>query len=424
MLFLNVVTINIARLRPTIGLELMDEETNKYHSYTQVKSEFSQYEIMHPNLAKLHSIGQSALGKDLFVLQISKDVEKPRKLGKPMFKWVANMHGNEAVGRQMVMFMAKYLLVNYGKDSRVTGLVDTTDLWLMPSMNPDGFAAAVEGDCGEEEDGGQGRDNANMKDLNRDFPDQFRDSQQDLMRGRQAETRAIMNWIMSNPFVLSGNLHGGSVVATYPFDDSATHIEYGHKSVAPDDKVLQYLAHVYADNHKTMHRGNICPGDEFPGGVINGAEWYDVPGGMEDFNYLHANCFEITMELSCCKYPWGRELTQEWRNNKESMMRFMEATHIGVKGLVKDEAGDPVPDAVVVVQGIEHNITTTSQGEYWRLLAPGTYTLIVSAVNFAPSKPKEVVVTNHLHATVQDFTLFREMNRENFNKLMFRNRLN
>ena len=77
-----------------------------------------------------------------------------------MFKWVANMHGNEAVGRQMVMFMAKYLLVNYGKDSRVTGLVDTTDLWLMPSMNPDGFAAAVEGDCGEEEDGGRGREGA------------------------------------------------------------------------------------------------------------------------------------------------------------------------------------------------------------------------------------------------------------------------
>ena len=133
---------------------MKDEETNKYHSYAQVQSEFSQYEIMYPNLAKLHSIGQSALGKELFVLQISKDVEKPRKLGKPMFKWVANMHGNEAVGRQMVMFMAKYLLVNYGKDSRVTGLVDTTDLWLMPSMNPDGFAAAVEGDCGEEEDGG------------------------------------------------------------------------------------------------------------------------------------------------------------------------------------------------------------------------------------------------------------------------------
>ena len=37
-----------------------------------------------------------------------------------MFKWVANMHGNEAVGRQLVIFMAEYLLQNFGKDDRVT----------------------------------------------------------------------------------------------------------------------------------------------------------------------------------------------------------------------------------------------------------------------------------------------------------------
>ena len=80
--------------------------------------------------------------------QITDSVQdEPRRLGKPMFKWVANMHGNEAVGRELVVNMALYLLRNYGSDPRVTSLVNGTDLWLMPSLNPDGFEDAKEGHC-------------------------------------------------------------------------------------------------------------------------------------------------------------------------------------------------------------------------------------------------------------------------------------
>merc|ERR550519_2585569 len=142
----------------------------------------------------MHSVGKSVEGKDLLVLQISKGVQKEREVGKPMFKWVANMHGNEAVGRQMVMFLAQYLLVNYGKDERVTRLVNSTDLWLMPSLNPDGFAAGREGDCGNMQSGGVGRENANGQDLNRNFPDQFRDgsSHEELVKDREPETLAAM----------------------------------------------------------------------------------------------------------------------------------------------------------------------------------------------------------------------------------------
>ena len=176
-------------------------------------------------------------------------VNTARQLRKPMFKWVANMHGNEAVGRQIVIFMAQYLLENYGQDDRVTRLLNTTDLWLMPSLNPDGFAAGEEGKCASMGYGGRGRENALGQDLNRNFPDQFRDgaSQEDMLKGRAPETLAAMTWIVSNPFVLSGNLHGGSVVASYPFDDSRSHKESGLNSVAPDDAVFRHLAHLYGE---------------------------------------------------------------------------------------------------------------------------------------------------------------------------------
>jgi len=48
-------------------------------------------------------------------------------------------------------------------------------------------------------------------------------------------------------------------------------------------------------------------------------------------------------------------------------------------GLVSNERGDPVLDADIVVKGINHNITTSNRGEYWRLLLPGKYEMFASA---------------------------------------------
>ena len=74
---------------------------------------------------------------------------------------------------------------------------------------------------------------------------------------------------------------------------------------------------------------------------------------MQDFNYEHSNCFEITIELTCCKYPDGSTLVSEWINNKESMLKYLEAVHFGVKGLIKDKnTGKPISKAKVEIEGI------------------------------------------------------------------------
>lgn len=62
---------------------------------------------------------------------------------------------------------------------------------------------------------------------------------------------------------------------------------------------------------------------------------YEVIGGMQDYNYARSNAFDITFELSCCKYPPGSAIPDQWLLNKESLLKYLEQVHIGIKGNVR-----------------------------------------------------------------------------------------
>lgn len=228
----------------------------------------------YPNITRLYSIGKSVQGRELYVLEIAQYPGEHR-FGVPEFKYVANMHGNEVVGRELLLLLAKYLCENYKLDDRITKLIDTTRIHLLPSMNPDGYELSMEGDTSSL----VGRKNNNEFDLNRNFPDQY--GTNGYNRNLQPETEAIMKWIKSIPFILSANLHGGSLVANYPYDDTAkdfqpNHDEHTLLNPTPDHQLFQHLARVYSNAHETMHLSPKCPmfKEQFPEGITNGAAWY------------------------------------------------------------------------------------------------------------------------------------------------------
>lgn len=88
--------------------------------------------------------------------------------------------------------------------------MQNTRIHVMPTMNPDGFAISTIG-C----DGDQGRLSARFKDLNRNFPDYFHPNPG---RREDPEVTAIRDWMKEIPFILSASIHGGALVANYPFD--------------------------------------------------------------------------------------------------------------------------------------------------------------------------------------------------------------
>ena len=140
----------------------------------------------------------------------------------------------------------------------------------------------------------------------------------------QPETSAIINWLDSHQFVLSATLHGGTLLATYPFDSSQTPSNHG----AADDAIFRHLASGYAKVHPTMHKGQpSCPGlavyDKFPQGIAPGSKWKSKISSMKDYNYMQKNCFEVSIYLGCCKFPYANTLQNFWAVNKKPLIYYM-----------------------------------------------------------------------------------------------------
>lgn len=343
-----------------------------YHNHNQLQDLLRALE--EEDFVEKYRIGRSVQGREIDALKLSGGAGSilNRPLLKPMVKLVANMHGDESVGREIVLALAAHLTTSYGTDNRTTNLLDNVEVHLVPTMNPDGF---------EEEK----RENNNGKDLNRNFPswEQIGETADQLKSKREPETGAMIDWILENPFVLSINFHDGAVVANYPWDDtnmrpsqkSSLFVENGENNRTPDDKMFQTLAKLYAAKHSSMHAGSASCVDrsKFRDGVTNGVDWYAIAGGMQDFNYLYTNCMEITVELSCTKKPDPSKLEDEYNKNFEAMMSYLEYVERAVKGVVTDEEGVVVSGAQIRVEGEGKIVTTTDRGEYWRMLIPGKY---------------------------------------------------
>jgi hypothetical protein len=233
------------------------------------------------------------------------------------------------------------------------------------------------------------------------------------------EVKMVIYWILTNPFVLSANLHGGSLVANYPYDESRNGQMSSYTST-PDDQTFMHLAEIYATNHEEMAKNpRPCDKfDKFKNGVTNGAAWYSVMGGMQDFNYLASNCFEITLELGCNKFPPAQDLPKYWHDNKKALVEFIWQSHIGIKGTVTTSQGDAVADTFIKVrndtseQYLRHDVTSATTGEYWRLLTPGRYEVVACPPREVEdilrcSDIQQIVVEDrgHMPATRLDFVL-------------------
>ncbi len=294
---------------------------------------------------------------------------------EPKFLYIANMHGDEVVGRELTLHFIETLLSDYGHDNRITNLVDHSDLFVMPSMNPDGFEL------------GQ-RHNRNGRDLNRNFPD-FTSDPSDTQEGREPETKAVMNLHALHHFVLAANFHGGEVCMNIPWD---TETNGRNADKFGDDRLMNEAGRNYTVLNAPMyanHRGS------FDHGLTYGYEWYEVDGGMQDWANYYRRSIHATVELSKAKWPSSSTLAQYWVENRESMLGYAERSAIGAHLVITDENGMPLPIASKVVVRTQSRETIYDGPYIHRPLPNGTHDLTIEVLGRAA---KRVSVTAELFA--------------------------
>lgn len=350
-----------------------------YHNYDELTTFLNNTVDDHPNICQLISIGTSVQGRELWFMKITDNptVEE----SEPEFKYIANMHGNEPVGRELCLYLIDWLTDNYGTNTRATYLVDNAEIWIMPSMNPDGFELHQ-------------RYNVQGVDLNRDFPDRISDPN-NTTDGRAPETQAVMNWAFQHSHILSANFHTGALVTNYPYDSN----ESGNNvyTACPDDALFIDVSLSYSIHNSPMYNSPY-----FDQGITNGADWYVIYGGMQDWNYEWQGDFEVTIEQSNTFWPPASQLPSYWADNQESMISYIESMFRGIKGIVTDAStGLPVAASIEIV-GIDHKVYTDPDvGDYYRMVMPGTYDLLVETDGYEPQIIENVIV-NEQEQTIVD----------------------
>lgn len=124
-------------LSPTSGQQAPAAfNASKYHSHADVTAFLRQAEKAHPKLVRVESIGKSYKGLDLWVATVT-NLDSGAPESKPAIFMDGNIDGDEPIATEVTLHTINTLLAGYGKDGRITRLLDTRTFYIFPVINPD-----------------------------------------------------------------------------------------------------------------------------------------------------------------------------------------------------------------------------------------------------------------------------------------------
>ena len=335
--------------------ELLEQQLgttlSEYHDYAATYQELTQVAANFPAITKLDTIGYSVEGRVIGVLKVSDNPEIDED--EPPILIVGCHHGNEILSVEATLFFIQYLVNNYGGDPEVTNWVDTMEIWFLPLLNPDGRERIT-------------RRNANNVDLNRNYSFQHTPGGSHGPYGfSEPETQAIRDFAAIHPPILSLTYHTSGQLVLYCW----THTD----AIAPDQAILMQIGGTVADSTNYELR--------------QGGHWYFTAGEYCDFMYGVYGAMAFTVEMYTSQAPSPTVIDQVMARNLPGFIALLKlANRSGITGIVANN--DTAVTATIDIAGINDQgllfprQSDPNYGRYYRYLAPGQYTVNVSAPGF------------------------------------------
>ncbi len=136
---------------------LPDWNDGDYHDYYGTLEMLNIFNSRFPDLVDIFTIGRSVLGKNIECIRITNEMNRSVK-----FTCLIDgcIHGSEWEAGEACLYLADYLIINFGSNETVSNILNTTKVFIVPLLNPDGR---------QKDD----RFNDNGIDLNRNFDIDF-----------------------------------------------------------------------------------------------------------------------------------------------------------------------------------------------------------------------------------------------------------